>query len=162
MKAVSIASTVALVLLTLTAPSLRAETPPDQVKAAGAIPLTTDLLDKMDKAIKNLNSDTAAKTELAAVGKDPSITPETWGDLITSKCPKAAEVFKSSGITPDDFSKAIFAIMAVSMAENLDKSDDKAVAANAAFVNANKEKCDSVFGGFMMLGDTGPSSPPNP
>ena len=31
------------------APALRADIPPDQVKAAGAIPLTTELLDKMDK-----------------------------------------------------------------------------------------------------------------
>jgi hypothetical protein len=143
------------------APDLRAETPPDQIKAAGAIPLTTDLLDKMDKFIKNVSSNEAAKAELAAIGKDPSITPETWGGIITAKCPKAVEIFKSSGITPDEFSKGIFAIMAVSMSDELAKSEDKAVAANAAFVAANKDRANAVFSGFMMLGEPGPGSSPS-
>jgi hypothetical protein len=142
------------------APALRAETPPDQIKAAGAIPLTTDLLDKMDKAVKAISADAAAKTELAGIGKDPNMTPETWAIAVSAKCPKAAEIFKSSGITPDDFAKGIFAIMAVAMAEDLAKSEDKTVAANAAFLAANKDKCDAVFAGFMMLGEPGPSSSP--
>jgi hypothetical protein len=142
------------------APGLRAETPPDQIKAAGAIPLTTELLDKMDKFIKSVSTNEAAKAELAAIGKDPSITPETWGGIITAKCPKAVEIFKSSGITPDDFSKGIFAIMAVAMSDELAKSEDKAVAANAAFVAANKDRANAVFSGFMMLGEPGPGSSP--
>ena len=59
------------------APDLRAETPPDQIKAAGAISLTAELLDKMDKFIKSVSTDAAAKAELTAVDKDPSTTPET-------------------------------------------------------------------------------------
>jgi hypothetical protein len=144
------------------APDLRAETPPDQIKAAGAIPLTADLLDKMDKFIKNVSTDDAAKAELAAVGKDPSITPETWGSIISAKCPKAVAIFKASGLTPDEFSKGIFAIMAVAMSEDLAKSEDKTVAANAAFVAANKNRTDATFAGFMMLGEPGPSSSPAP
>jgi hypothetical protein len=142
------------------APDLRAETPPDQIKAAGAIPLTTALLDKMDAFIKGVSANDAAKAELAAAGKDPSITPETWGSVIAAKCPKAVEVFKAAGLTPDEFSKAIFAIMAVGMSEDLAKSQDKAVAANAAFVGANKDRADALFGAFMMLGETAPSSAP--
>jgi hypothetical protein len=142
------------------APGLRAETPPDQIKAAGAIPLTTELLDKMDKFIKSVSTNEAAKAELAAIGKDPSITPETWGGIITAKCPKAVEIFKSSGITPDDFSKGIFAIMAVAMSDELAKSEDKVVAANAAFAAANKDRTNAVFAGFMMLGEPGPGSSP--
>jgi hypothetical protein len=142
------------------APGLRAETPPDQIKAAGAIPLTTELLDKMDKFVKSVSADDAAKAELAAVGKDPSITPETWGSLITAKCPKAVEIFKAAGLTPDEFSKGIFAIMAVAMSEDLAKSTDKTVAANAAFVAANKDRTNAVFAGFMMLAEPGPSSSP--
>jgi hypothetical protein len=157
--AVASAFTVAL-LGFAAAPGLRAETPPDQIKAAGAIPLTTELLDKMDKFIKNVSGNEAAKAELAAIGKDPSITPETWGGIITAKCPKAVEIFKSSGITPDDFSKGIFAIMAVAMSDELAKSEDKAVAANAAFVAANKDRTNAVFSGFMMLGEPGPGSSP--
>ena len=142
------------------APNLRAETPADQIKAAGAIPLTTDLLDKMDKFIKDVTADEAAKAELAAIGKDPSITPETWGTLISSKCPKAVEIFKTAGLTPDEFSKGIFAIMAVAMSEDLAKSEDKAVKANADFVAANKDRANATFSGFMMLGEPGPSSSP--
>ena len=145
------------------APDLRAETPPDQIKAAGAIPLTTELLDKMDSFIKAVSADDAAKVELGAVGKDPSITPETWGSVISAKCPKAVAIFKTAGLSPDDFAKAIFAIMAVAMSEDLAKSEDATVKANAAFVTANKDKCDAVFGSFMMLAETGPaSSPANP
>ena len=135
------------------APALRAETPPDQIKAAGAITLTTALLDKMDEFIKSMNSDKAAKAELAAVSKDPSITPENWGSVIKAKCPKTVELFEEAELTPDDFGKAIFAIMAVSMAEDLAKSTDKAVAANAAFVEANKERAGAIFGAFMMMGE---------
>ncbi|MEY2561149.1 MAG: hypothetical protein QOG51_1564 [Verrucomicrobiota bacterium] len=141
------------------APNLHAEIPPDQIKAAGAIPLTTDLLDKMDKFIKSVSTDDAAKAELVAVNKDPSITPETWGGIISAKCPKAVEIFKASGLTPDEFSKGIFAIMAVGMSEELSKSTDKTVAANAAFVAANKDRANATFGAFMSLGEPAPSSP---
>ena len=142
------------------APDLRGETPPDQIKAAAAIPLTTDLLDKMDKAIKSLSADDAAKAELGTIGKDPNMTPESWAAAISSKCPKAAAIFKSAGITSDEFAKGIFAIMACAMSEDMAKSSDKTAAANAAFVTANKDKCDAVFGGFMMLGEPGPGSSP--
>ena len=141
-------------------PSLRAETPPDQIKAAGAIPLTTELLDKMDKFIKNVSTDEAAKAELAAIGKDPSITPETWGSVISAKCPKAVAIFKASDLTPDDFAKGIFALMAVGMSDDLAKSEDKTVQANVAFVAANKDRTNATFAGFMMLGEPGPGSSP--
>ena len=127
--------------------------PPDQIKAAGAIPLTTALLDKMDEFIKSVTTNNAAKAELAAVSKDPSITPENWGSVISAKCPKTVELFEEAEITPDDFGKAIFAIMAVSMGENLAKSEDKAVKANAEFVEANKERAGAIFGAFMMMGE---------
>jgi len=141
------------------APATRAETPPDQIKAAGAITLTTDLLDKMDKAVKALGADDAAKAELGAIGKDPNMTPESWAAAISSKCPKATEHFKSSGMTPDEFAKGIFAIMACAMSEDMAKSSDKTAAANAAFVTANKDKCDAAFSGFMMLGMPAESTP---
>jgi hypothetical protein len=153
----------ALILIGLgfaAAPGLRAETPPDQIKTAAAIPLTTELLDKMDKFIKSVSADNAAKAELAAVNKDPSITPETWGGIISAKCPKTVEIFKANSLTPDDFSKGIFAIMAVAMSEDMAKSDNATAKANAAFVAANKDRADAVFGGFMMLQEPGPSTAP--
>jgi hypothetical protein len=143
------------------APDIRAETPPDQIKSAGAIALTTELLDKMDKFIKGVGADDAAKAELAAVGKDPSITPENWGSVITAKCPKAVAIFKASDLTPDDFAKGIFALMAVGMGEDLAKSEDKTVQANVAFVAANKDRANATFAGFLMLGEqSSPSSSP--
>ena len=157
--AIASAFTVAVLGFAAT-PGLRAETPPDQIKAAGAIPLTTELLDKMDKFIKNVSTDEAAKAELAAIGKDPSITPETWGSVISAKCPKAVAVFKASDLTPDDFAKGIFALMAVGMSDDLAKSEDKTVKANVAFVAANKDRTNATFAGFMMLGEPGPGSSP--
>jgi hypothetical protein len=139
------------------APALRAEIPPDQIKSAGAIPLTTALLDKMDAFITALGADEAAKKELSAASADPSINPDNWGEGITAKCPKVAAVFKSSGITADDFGKALFAIMACAMGDELAKSEDKAVKANYDFVAANKERAEKTFGSFMQL--SVPASP---
>ena len=157
----SIAGALALTVLGFAAtPALRAETPPDQIKAAGAIPLTTELLDKMDKFVKAVSADDAAKAELVAVNKDPSITPETWGSIISAKCPKTIEIFKATGLTPDEFSKGIFAIMAVAMGDELAKSEDKTVKANYDFVAANKDRANAIFGGFMTLGEPGSSSSP--
>lgn len=153
MKALS-SATAAIVLTVLTfaaVPVLRAETPPDQVKAAGAIPLTTELLDKMDAFVKALGADEDAKKELSAASADPSINPDNWGSSITAKCPKVGELFKTAGISADDFGKALFAIMAVSMSEDLAKSEDKTVKANADFVAANKERAEKTFGNFMQL-----------
>ena len=157
----SIAGALTITLLGFAAaPDLRAETPPDQIQAAGAIPLTTELLNKIDKFLKNLNTDDAAKAELVASGKDPSFTPQTWGSMISATCPKAVGIFKASGLTPDEFAKGIFAIMAVGTSEDLTKSTDKAVQANVAFVEANKNRAEAIFNTFMMLNEAEPSSSP--
>ena len=140
-----------LIAAFICAPALRADIPPDQVKAAGAIPLTTELLDKMDKFIKAITADTAAKAELTEMGKDPSINPDNWASVITAKCPKTVAVFKASDITPDDFSKAIFAIMALSFSDDFAKSEDKTVKANYDFLNANKDRANTIFGAFLAL-----------
>ncbi len=152
MKALSSALAALVLTALVAAPALRAETPPDQMKAAGAIPLTTALLDKMDAAVTALSADDAAKKELSTASADPSINPENWGSSITSKCPKAAAVFKTAGISADDFGKALFAIMAVSMGgDDMAKSDDKTVKANAEFMTANKDRVEKTFGKFMEL-----------
>ena len=157
----SIAGALTLIVLGFAAaPARSAEIPPDQIKTAGAIPLTTDLLDKMDKVIKNLSASDSAKAELAVVGKDPSVTPETWGNLISTKCPKAVEIFKAASLTPDDFVKGQFAIMAVAMGDELAKSEDKTVKANYDFVAANKDRANAIFAGFMSLQEPGPASSP--
>ncbi len=137
------------------APALRAETPPDQVKDAGAIPLTTELMDKMDKFIAAVNADDAAKTEMSTVGKDPTMTPETWAAAVKDKCPKRSAHFASAGVTPEEFFKAITAMMACLMSEDMAKSDNETAKANAEFLKANNARAEKTFGGFMSLGEGG-------
>lgn len=153
---VSMAGALTVTLLGL-APDLRAETPADQIKAAGAIRLTTELLDHMDKFMKSVTTDAAAKAELAAVDKDPSTTPETWGSIVSAKCPKVVAIFKTSGLTPDEFGRGILALMAVGMNDDLSKSEDKTVQANAAFVAANRGRTDAIFNAFLLF--TEPAAP---
>jgi hypothetical protein len=140
-------------VLGFAAPNLRAETPPDQIKMAGAILLTTELLEKMDKFIKSVSADEAAAAELAAIGKDPEIKPENWGSVVTAKCPKTVKIFKASGLTPDECGKAIFALMAIGMIDDMAKSKNKTVQANAEFVEANKDRANAIYASFMMVAD---------
>jgi hypothetical protein len=150
----SIAGALAITVLGFAAaPDLRAETPPDQIKIAGAIPLTTQLLDKMDKFIKNESTDDAATTELAAIAKDPEITPENWGSVVTAKCPKTVEIFKASGVTPDEFGKAFFALMVIGLSDDMAKSEDKTARANAEFFAANKDRASATYASFMVIAD---------
>jgi hypothetical protein len=147
------------------APTTRAEAPASELKLAGAIPLTTELLDKMEKFFTSAKSDAAAKAELVAVIKEnkdnPPMTGEAWGSLISAKCPKTVEIFQASGLTPEEFGKAAFAIQAIILGDamappgdkdNMAKSEDKAVAANAAFVAANRARAEAVYGSFVTLG----------
>jgi hypothetical protein len=162
----SMAATLALIALFGfgAAPTTRAEAPESQLKLAGAIPLTTELLDKMEKFFTSAKSDAAAKAEFVAAGNekknDPPMTGEAWGSLISAKCPKALEIFKVSGITPDEVGKAAFAIQAIILGDaiappgdkdNMAKSEDKTVAANAAFVAANRARAEAVYGSFITL-----------
>jgi hypothetical protein len=147
------------------APTTRADIPANELKLAGAIPLTTELLDKMEKFLTSAKSDAAAKAELVAAIKEnkdnPPMTGEAWGSLISAKCPKAVEIFQASGLTPNEFGKAALAIQAIIFADamappgdkdNMAKSEDKAVAANAAFVAANRARAEAVYGSFATLG----------
>jgi hypothetical protein len=152
----SIAGALTITLLGFAA-DLRAETPADQIKAAAGISLTTALLDNMEKFMKSVSTDAAAKAELAAVDKDPSTTPETWGSVISAKCPKVVAIFKASGLTPDEFGRGILALMAVGMNDDLSTSEDKTVKANAAFVAANRGRTDAIFNAFLMF--TEPAAP---
>jgi hypothetical protein len=152
---VSMAGALTIILLGF-ASELRAETPADQIKAAGAIRLTTELLDHMDKFMKSVSTDAGAKAELAAVDKDPSTTPETWGSIISAKCPKVVAVFKTAGLTPDEFGRGILALTAVGMNDDLSKSEDNTVQANAAFVAANRGHTDAIFNAFLVFTEPAP------
>jgi hypothetical protein len=154
MKALSSALTALVLLLAIAvAPTLRAETPPDQVKDAGAIKLTAELFDKLEAFINGVSADAAAKAELAEIGKDPAVSQDqnAWAAAITSKCPKTSEHLKTAGITAPDFTKGISAIMACAMSDDMVKSDNEAAKANAEFVAANKARAEKIFGGFMEM-----------
>jgi len=133
--------------------ALRAETPAEQAKYCGGIPLTTDLLDKMDAFVKSTSSDAAAKAELTEIGKDPAAgtTPEGWVSAVNSKCPKVVENLKAAGVSVEDFAKGMFALMGCSMTEDFTKSEDATLKANAEFVKANNERASKVFMAFMEL-----------
>jgi hypothetical protein len=148
-------------------PMSRAAVPESELKATGAIPLTTELLDKMEKIFTSVRSDSTAKAELAAVKKEnqgnPPMTGEAWSSLISAKCPKALEIFKASGLTVEEFGKAAFAAVSLSWIDglatpedkdNLAKSEDKTVAANVAFFAANKSRVEAIYANFMVMGDT--------
>ena len=51
--------------------------------------------------------------------------------------------------------------MAVDKIDELAKSEDKTVKANADFVAANKNRTDTIFGAFLMLGQPGPAPASN-
>ncbi|MFL6590457.1 MAG: hypothetical protein ACJ8M4_09815 [Chthoniobacterales bacterium] len=158
-----IASLLACLIAVAAAPAPRAATPPDQIKAATAIALTTELLDKMDAFITPLKADDAAKTQLKALPPDPGMGEEKWGSLVDAKAPKVAELFKTAGITADDFGKAMLTLIACGMSEDLGKSDNKVAKANWDFVAANKERADKTFGSFMeLVMPADPSSAPAP
>ena len=118
----------------------------------------------MEKFVTSAKGDAAVKAELVAVTKENKDNPmarEAWGSLITAKCPKTVEIFQASGLTPEEFGKAVNAIEAIMFAEgmappgdkdNMAKSEDKTVAANATFVAANKARAEAVYANFMVLG----------
>lgn len=146
-------------------PTTRAEPPESELKVAGAIPLNTELFDKMEKFLSGIKSDAAAKAELVAgikgIRDNPNLTGEGWGNVISAKCPKTVEIFQASGLTPEEFGKAAFALEAIIFADamapagdkdNMAKSSDKAAAANAAFVAANKTRAEAIYAGFSILG----------
>lgn len=111
------------------APTTRADIPESQLKQAGAISLTTELLDKMEKFLSGIKSDAAARAELVAVTKEnkdnPPMTGEAWGSLISAKCPKTVEIFQASGLTPEEFGKAALAIQAIIFGDAMAPPGDK-------------------------------------
>ncbi|HLW34571.1 MAG TPA: hypothetical protein VKS98_02835 [Chthoniobacterales bacterium] len=133
-------------------PTARAKIPDDQIKSAGAIELTTELLDKMDNAAKAVHGDEAARTEMAGVKETE---PDLWAAAVDSKCPKASAHLKEAGITADELMKGTLAIMACMMDEkgDLANSDNETAKANAEFVKENKDRCDKVGGAVMGMGE---------
>ena len=114
------------------------------------VTLTNDNFEKVSKFVQTVNADPAAKAAMDEMGKDQDLatammTGASSGDTINTKYPKAAAIFKSAGITPDDF---FTTLMSLGMAAQgaTDGTSDAAIAkANVEFYNANKEKIEKVM-----------------
>jgi hypothetical protein len=122
-------------------PATRAQIPAEQAKMAGAIPLTTQLLDKLDKFAQAISGDAEAKSQYAASGKDSSMSPDSAQSVIDSKYPKLAAAFKTSGLTVDEFIKTMMALpITAAIAEMGGTPEDSTAVANLAFYKANKDR----------------------
>ena len=152
MKSFLASSAVAATLAAFTTvvPAVSAKIPDDQIKSAGAIELTTELVDKMEKAATAIHADEAARTELAAI-KETEIDP--LAAAMESKCPKTAAHLKEAEITAAELMKGASAMLACFMDEQgeLANSDNETAKANAEFVKENKQRCDKVGGEVMAM-----------
>jgi hypothetical protein len=95
----------------MAAPSSQAQVQPEQAKLAGGVKLSAVLLDKMDALLKKVAADPAAKTEYIAAGKDAGAKPENMTELVNTKYPKLAAVFKTSDLTPFEFMNASMSLL---------------------------------------------------
>ena len=122
-------------------PAVTAQVPPDQAKMAGAVPLSTVLLDKIDNLLKKVEADPAAKAEYIAAGKDAGARPENMTELVNTKYPKLAAVFKASDLTPFEFMNASGSVFMTSVFAEADTPpQDERAAANVKFYKENKER----------------------
>jgi hypothetical protein len=153
-----------LIAAVVVTPAMPAQTPSDQAKAAGAIPLTLELLDKIDKLTKAVSSDAATNAEWNSSSKDWAISSGAPSALIISKYPKLAAAFKAAGLAPEDFGRAFGAIMAAGMIAELGiPMEEKNAAANVAFCKANKDRVLATMNSLESLDtDADTSSPSAP
>ena len=149
--------------------AVTAQVPPDQAKMAGAVPLSTVLLDKIDSLLKKVEADPAAKAEYVAAGKDAGARPENMTELVNTKYPKLAAVFKTSDLTPFEFMNATGAVFMTTMLSESDTAvDDERAAANVKFYKANKERVTATMNKLEAIekpsgaDTTEPSSSPSP
>jgi hypothetical protein len=144
---------------------MRAQIPSDQAKTAGAIPLTIELLDKIDKFTKAVNSDAATSAEWNRSSKDPAISSDAPSPVINSKYPKLAAALKAAGLAPEDFVKAYGAIIVSGMIAELGTPmEDKNAEANVAFCKANKDRVLATMNFLKALdegADTSSSAAPS-
>jgi hypothetical protein len=140
-------------------PAVTAQIPPDQAKMAGAVPLSTVLLDKIDNLLKKVEADPAAKAEYIAAGKDAGARPENMTELVETKYRKLAAVFKSSDLTPFEFMNASGAVFMTSVLSESDTSpEDERAAANIKFYKANKERVTATMNRLEAIEKGGESN----
>ena len=151
-----------LIAAVVVTPAMPAQTPSDQAKMAGAIPLTIELLDKIDKFTKAVSTDAATTAEWNTSSKDSAISSDSPATVINSKYPKLAAAFKAAGLAPEDFVKAYGAILVTGVIAELPTPvEDKSAAANIAFYKANKDRVTATMNSLEAL-DKGADSSSSP
>jgi hypothetical protein len=151
----------------LAVPAVLGQVSPEQAKMAGAVPLSTVLLDKIDSLLKKVEADPAAKAEYIAAGKDAGARPENMTELVETKYPKLAAVFKTSDLTPFEFMNASGAVFMTSVfAESDTAPQDERAATNVKFYKENKARVTATMNRLEAIekgggaDTTAPSSTP--
>jgi hypothetical protein len=145
--------------------AVTAQVTPEQAKMAGAVPLSTVLLDKIDSLLKKVDADPAAKAEYIAAGKDAGARPENMTSLVETKYPKLAAIFKTSDLTPFEFMNASGSVFLTTMLSEMDTPvQDERAAANIKFYKANKERVTATMNRLEAIekGSGNTSSSPSP
>ena len=112
--------------------------------------LTMEGLEKMSKVMQAFKADADAKAEMDAMGKDEALQGSitTGGSInatVTSKYPKAAAVYKSVGMTPDEFYSTLLSVSMAAQGMSDGMSDPAAAKANVDFFKANAEKIGTIL-----------------
>ena len=112
-----------------------------------------DKVDKVTKFVQSVESDPAKKAVMEEADKDEAVVTAMTGggsinDVINSKYPKAAAVYKAAGLTPDDFMAAVVSISMASTGMTEGVADVDVAKKNVEFYNANKEKVDKLMEGM--------------
>jgi hypothetical protein len=114
------------------------------------VPLSTDKIEKVGKFVQSVDSDPAKKAAMEEADKDEAVMSAmgsggSINDVINTKYPKAAAIYKAGGYTPDDFMALVVSISMASTGLTEGVSDPAVGKANVEFYNANKEKIDKLM-----------------
>lgn len=114
------------------------------------VALSMDKIDKAAKFAQSVESDPAKKADMEAADRDEDVakamtTGGSINDVVNTKYPKAAAVYKAGGFTPDDFMALVVSISLASTGLSDGVSDTATAKANVEFYNANKEKIDKLM-----------------
>ena len=114
------------------------------------VALTTERIDKLGKFVQTVNADPASKAAMEEIGKDETVTSAMMNggsinDAVNTKYPKAAALYKSAGLTPDEFMQTIIAVSLAETGVTDGTTDATAAKANVDFYNTNKEKIEKIM-----------------
>lgn len=114
------------------------------------VPLSADKVDKAAKFIQSVDSDPAKKATMEEADRDEAVVSAmasggSINEVLNSKYPKAAALYKAGGFTPDDFLALVVSVSMASTGLSEGVSDPAVAKANVEFYNANKEKLDKLM-----------------